>query len=579
MRANPHTRMVQEIEREARKKGALRNQVLACHGANLRVPAGFCEVTAPAAPSGPQALRVFAGPHTSLTVFSDPRGADLHCYLWGLAGHASVSRSNLPAWIAEQVTAGRVTALREAVGSYVALLDDRRTGVIRIISDVGGTRPFFVGIANQRLVLGGDVWPMAEAKWISPVLNYDAIAAWLRAGYDFTEGSLFSDVRLIEPGAITTFKGTAAGEVVYYTRYAGGVLKPTQDEFIDQAHDAVTRAFVASTRELSEAQLALSGGFDSRYLAALSVDHGLRLRTSCLADLPSESKVAADVAERLGLPLHIIPTDGSRWNAYDEPFHFAPSGFPISKQQTHLVAIRHPGLPCLNGFVGDALLRGPVDRLEDKLPSETTEEHAKVLQRAQNYKHTFARFDLIKPEVLRRCDERTLPACRRQVERYAHTANVFAAVMYLRRHRIYFGNNFVGHLGICEPLIPFANFELYQMKCQLDPACYKWETYEALLARKYPKLAGIPHNSKITNAPKRPFRRSRVTPRWAVTVLSAMLARGALPIFDARKTVPRLLYALHGDAKAEIVAMFAYRLYLLETKLRAAGIEMNWANL
>jgi len=62
-------------------------------------------------------------------------------------------------------------------------------------------------------------------------------------------------------------------------------------------------------------------------------------------------------------------------------------------------------------------------------------------------------------------------------------------------------------------------------------------------------------------------------------VLSAMLARGALPIFDARKTVPRLLYALHGDAKAEIVAMFACRLYLLETKLRAAGIEMNWANL
>jgi len=117
MRANPHTQMVQEIEREARYKGALRNQILACHGANLPVPAGFREVTAPAAPSGPQALRVFAGPHTSLAVFSDSRGADLHCYLWGLAGHASVSRSNLPAWIAEQVTAGRVTALREVVGS------------------------------------------------------------------------------------------------------------------------------------------------------------------------------------------------------------------------------------------------------------------------------------------------------------------------------------------------------------------------------------------------------------------------------------------------------------------------------
>ncbi len=556
--------------------GSLHNQILAIkRPATLAPsPAGFRRVTAAPISAASDVLQVYATPETTLRIETDAR-ADVHVYLWGLAGHPQLRRAEIPLWIAGQIAKGDEASLRQIVGSYIALIDNRRAGAVTIVSDVGGTRPFFVGVHDHTLVCGSHVWTLAEQGWIGRRLNYNAIAAWIRAGYDFTEGSLFSDLSLVEPGAASTFRQDHLC-VKSYIDFQGGCNRPSIDDLLEQLHGIMTRSFRSATRELGSLQIAMSGGFDSRYLAAMATADGLDLRAACLNDDHSEGQVAAEVARRLGFSLEIIQTDGSRWNSYDDPFHFAPSGFPITKQQTYPVAIRNPGVPCLNGFLGDVLVRDEVDRLEGKLPSETTEDHARVFQRAQNLAPYCARFDLMRPDMIDRCDQRTLPACRKHIARYSHTANVFAAAMVLRRHRTYFGNNFVQHLAFAEPILPFANYELFQYKLQSHPDCFSFENYKSLLAKFFPKLADIPHNDKLGDSRKGRYRPSRVTRRWAMKALAAIAGGKALGILDARKTIPRLIAALRGN-KNEIVALFAYRLYLLEKRLRGLDVELDWS--
>jgi hypothetical protein len=543
-------------------------------GPAVDIPAGYERVTVASQSHGGDTLDVFVSPNTTLRIAGDA-AADVHVYLWGHAGHPDLARSEVPLWIATQVALGNVNALRQLAGSFIALIDNRKTGAVSIVTDVAGTRAFFAGHDGDALVCGSDVWTMAQLGWISRRLNYDAIAAWVRAGYDFTEGSLFSDVSLVGAGAVTTIQNCEAS-VKTFAVFDGGRDKPPREELLDRIHAAVTRSFLTATRELGPFQIALSGGFDSRYVAALAVEHGLDLRATCLSDRPSEAPTAAKVAERLGIPLQIVATNGSRWNAFDEPFHFAPSGFPISKQQSYAAAIQNPGRPCLNGFMGDGMIRNPVDRLEGKLPWETSEEPARLYLRGQLAKPAFARFDLVEPDILHRCDERTLPICRRHIAKYAHTANVFASVMYLCRHRTYFGNNFTQHLSVAEPILPFANYDLIQNKCRTHPDCFSWETYEALFARFYPRLADIPHNEKSGGKQQPDYQPSAATPIWLRRVLTAMIVGNRLKILNRTRAIPRLLRALREGKNADITALFTYRLLLLEQRLLDAGVELDW---
>ena len=100
------------------------------------------------------------------------------------------------------------------------------------------------------------------------------------------------------------------------------------------------------------------------------------------------------------------------WNMYDEPFHFTPGGFPMTKQLSYFAASQRPGVPCLNGFIGDPIVRGTIDRVEQETRTRMQEDLAVVFQRIHRVRHTDARFDLLDHGIVKRCDERTLAVWR-----------------------------------------------------------------------------------------------------------------------------------------------------------------------
>ena len=498
-------------------------------------------------------------------------------YFWGLAGHPDVPREGLLRWIVDQVRADHSSALRHISGVYIALIDDRRTGRIQMVSDVMGLRPWFVGQQFGRLVCGSDVWAIQEAGLNSGTVNYDAVASWLRYNYDCTGQSLFTDYPQMGFGAVGTWENGTYSET-HYAPFTGGNAKPQLPELLEHIHGGLSRSFDAVTKDLDHVQIALSGGFDSRYLAALaSKRKHLKVESFSVRDREAEGLAATMAADGLGLSLEVLRTDGSLWNMFDEPYHFTAGGFPMTKQTSYFAASQRPGVPCLNGFIGDPMIRGTLDRADKKLESETTEELPVAVQHINRLKHTHARFDLLEGDIVNHCDERaTLEVWRRQMSRWTHTGHPFCATSFFVRQRHYISNNFLQHLDVAEAIVPFTAWEVLQYKFQNDASCYTWETYEALFKTYFPEIAHVPHNLKMGEKNDLDPTPSRCTKTWARALLKGMSNSGCLPLINRRKALPRLVGALVGRRDVELVALFLYRLFLFEGRLRRAGVAFDW---
>jgi hypothetical protein len=520
-------------------------------------------------------LEVVAGGGANVeTYFDEPSGCCV--YRWGIVAHPDVAKSELLKWILGVVNGGDASALCQAVGTFIILIDDRRNRRVRMVSDVLGLRPWHVGQHRGRLICGSDVWSIQQAGFDMGGVNYDAVAAWVRMIFDCTEKGLFNNFPPIGYGVVATWDAGGYSESRYF-KIEGGQETPGPGELIEGMHRRISRTFDALTRDLDRVSIALSGGFDSRYLAALGVQRkGLKIEAFCVCDEESEGIGADMVARALKLPLQVLRTDGSIWNMYAEPFHFTAGGFPITKQLSHVAASQRPGVPCLSGFFGDPMNRGSLDRLEEKLEREIREELPVVYHRSFLSNHTLARFDLLDPKVIERSDRRIVEVLRRRFAQWTHTGHPILGVSLVAQQRHYMSNNILQHLHVAEVIIPFASWESIQFKMQNDAACFSYDVYGKLLDTYFPQMSHIPHNSKIPCGNDAAVRRSRCTRKWAMAVLQGLLRSKSMSLLNRRKAVPRLIGAMAGRRDVEVVAMFLYRLHLLEERCRRREVAFDW---
>jgi Asparagine synthase len=551
------------------------NALFACAGDSAAAPSppfpGTRRVTLPAGDDGFIGFEVFAGPGAVVHTFAD---RDCCAYFWGVAGHGDVRGKELLAWIVDKVSTGQIAALRQVAGMFIVLIDDRSHRRVRMISDIMGLRPWFIGRHKGRLVCGSDVWTIHDAGFNSGGVNYDAVASWLRFGYDGTAQSLFIDYPAIGPGVVATWENGAYSETPYAV-FTGGQETPTQAQIVEKIHQDVSRAFDALTADLDHVTIALSGGYDSRYLAALaSRRKHLKVEAFTVRDREAEGAAAQMVGDALGLSVEILRTDGTVWNFYDEPYHFTAGGFPMTKQTSYFAASQRPGVPCLNGFIGDPIVRGTLDRIDGRLEREIREDLAVIYQ--QHWRGAPARLDLLDEKVVQRCDERTLAMWQKHLKTYAPTGHpIFAFGMFVRQ-RQYISNNFLQHLSVSEALVPFVTWDVLQYKLSNDASCYSFEIYEALFRLFFPEIAHVPHNSKMGAANELNPRPSHWTKHWASQVLKGISRSGCMPLVNRRKSIPRLIGALMGRRGLDVAALFLYRLYMLEERLRNSGVNFDW---
>ncbi|MFN6946564.1 MAG: hypothetical protein ACK4ND_16575 [Cytophagaceae bacterium] len=88
-------------------------------------------------------------------------------------------------------------------------------------------------------------------------------------------------------------------------------------------------------------------------------------------------------------------------------------------------------------------------------------------------------------------------------------------------------------------------------------------------------MAEIPHASDLTDGNIKQ-RVARCTKKWARSFFSAACSKKWLSILDKRWSVPVDLAGIIGLHRTEWAIFLIQRLYLLEKKVRDAGLDFDW---
>jgi hypothetical protein len=546
-------------------------------------------------------VELFASPHSSLQSFvSSEQG--LCVYVWGIPAHPEVRPSDIPSWCATVVAGEQYRRFRELLGTFVVIVDQPRKHRLTFVSDILGIRPFFLGRHNGRLIFGSDVWSIHKAGLTSGKVDYDTVASWIAFGYGCTGGSFFADLRRLPPGAALVIQDGQATEIPY-TRFALDPHTPNTEQAAEYLHDTVSSSLKALVANHSRLSLSLSGGFDSRYLLALSLQAKAPIETIVNVRFTrEEGEIAHKVADTLRVPIVDFPVDGNLWDIYDEVYHFAADGFPTSKFVTYCIAQQHPKIPMLNGFLGGVIIRGYDDMIEEKYEDEFSENLADVLERDLLFTDLRVfRLNIFRGDFAKRMLARSRVPLEELVRRGSPTAKVFDWNLLYHLQRYYASNNFLQHLGFAEALLPFYSWGLLSYKMAHPYRLFDDAVYNTIFRRHFPQLADIPHSDYLTwdrlereahglgnnlrgwwNAHRGV---AQCTRRQARRLLPIMGQKGWLDLLKKDVCIPMTIFGCTSFPQGisrrfvpvvEKLMLNFERLYLLEKRAKENGVDFNW---
>ena len=503
-------------------------------------------------------------------------------YVIGHAAHPQVTGPALLRRAADACVSGDADFLRDIAGVFVLIVDDRREGHVRFAADALGIRPWFIGTHNGQLTAGTDVLRMCKAGLSKRQINYDALGTWLVLNHLPGNDTVVTDYSRLAPGVAATFDAT--GKLLASHHYGALTYADepiTLEDLADKQYAAVTRVTDALLRDVDETQLLLSGGYDSRLLAAVTARHaGVRFTT--LATREFEIALAKQVAAALGRPLEIVPSRKRLADFFDAPFTTTPAGFMIGMNLTNVLARRRPGVPMVCGFMGDGTMRGSILPKGTHFPQEKAGlSEAELTRIIENRFHTpDHRPNVLSVRIRKGAQARATETLRQLIAIGCATGKPLIHADLFGFHRTYFANNILQPMDVTDPIAPLCAWAIADIRTRHPQAVFGGDTYPFLFRRFFPKLAMIPHSffeEKLRPKPPSPSTRHRR--RWGAGLAGGLIAgrlRGACPL----KTAGRIAVdAFRPKPFEEKELTFLYKLQLFEQTLAHCGVELDWTRL
>ncbi|MEW6571628.1 MAG: hypothetical protein AB1390_10740 [Nitrospirota bacterium] len=515
-------------------------------------------------------VKMFASPHTSLhSYFSQKYGA--YCYVWGIPAHPEIAPSDIPEWCIRVLAEKRYDRFKELIGTFVIMIDQPGQKRIVFVTDILGIRPIFLGEKNGCLIFGSDVWTIQSTGLSKGRIDYDAVSAWIMYGFNCTDGSLFSDFRRLPPGSVVICEDGEYRQSIY-AEFETDSQMTDAEQASEEIHQIVTTAVKTIASKHDRISIALSGGWDSRYSLALLLSNGKTdIDCATVGYTEEERNIAHEVSATLKVPLKHYPVKSSTWDLYDPVYYFMADGFPISKSVSYLIAQDYAGIPMVNGFMGDALIRGDSDRFMGKYETEWEDDPVDVLQR----KHTRSDFRLIRKDIAEKIKMRARIWMERAVKEGLKINKILGWQDFYYTHRFYISSNFLQHLGLAEALLPFYNWPLLSYKMKHAYIVFNRDTYRRIFQRHFPHLAKIPNAYDLAKKHKRP-KLARCAKQWALQLIPVICSKKWLSLLSKRVCFPVDIAAIAGWRRVEHAIFLFKRLYLLEKKVKDAGLDFDW---
>lgn len=497
--------------------------------------------------------------------------------IWGYPIHPAIPRSRLAGAILKNGFGNAHSLLAETRNFFAVFCFNRASGDLDVLQDPLGLQPFFFYSERGALRFATDARLVAANLKAKPPLDTCAVASWLLCNYNVSGNSLYRGIRRLPAGYALSVRHGCIEHPPSISLRRACAARPAA------AHASVGELIITGIREAvgcaveqtPDSVLPLSGGYDSRLLAAVLVyDFGYRPDCINVAYDNAEGLIAGRVAQELALPLEEIGPANRIWELHESVFRFSADGLPIGNFVTDLIARHREGTPLMHGFLGDSLIRGSHDRLDGKLSQECTT-HEKIDRVLQGFAP--GKFRMLKESA--RCRARSLTASALELNLRACPAGLdeFIWMDWSLRQRFYISNNFLLHAEYSEALIPFYDATLLDLRVRFAKHCFTQRGYKRLFERYYPQLAVIPHASELAvESSRAPVCRRIKLMAWEL--VRTLRKRDGLAICDKEWAVPRMAAAALGVRGFEERVCALYRLLVFERACHAQGYD-PWAGL
>jgi asparagine synthase (glutamine-hydrolysing) len=193
-------------------------------------------------------------------------------------------------------------------GSFNAFIVDKQRRALTIVSDRFGFRPLYYYSSGNELIFSSEVKAILKHRGIKKVVNPAGIADFFHYGFVTGDKTFFNGIEMFPPGGIAFFEKKQLRIKKYwnliFTENESAACRKESD-YIDELAGAIKDSVKANTVGGFRFGLPLSGGLDSRAIAACipSDTYPVLIYTWGMPN-SREVQIAKKIAESLGLEHH-----------------------------------------------------------------------------------------------------------------------------------------------------------------------------------------------------------------------------------------------------------------------------------
>jgi len=213
--------------------------------------------------------------------------------------------------------AGAVDIIRQLNGSFSVVV--RAGDAVFAAVDRLRSMPLFYGTQDGKLLLSDDAF-WVRRKTGDASIDPVSEGEFLRTSYVFGRNTLSPSVQQLQPGEYLLARPEDIEAKFYYLHLHGNYLDSTETEYFDQL-DVISRNVFERLVDSVQGRtilLPLSGGYDSRFIAAMLKTLGCEKVICYTYGRTSSFEVATShqVAEKLGYPWHYVEYNRETWQEY-----------------------------------------------------------------------------------------------------------------------------------------------------------------------------------------------------------------------------------------------------------------------
>jgi asparagine synthetase B (glutamine-hydrolysing) len=193
--------------------------------------------------------------------------------------------------------------VRDLDGFFAAACPGRPSGVLTLVTDAIGSRPLYWARDGNSVRFGSSACDVIRRLGHAPALDERGIVQQVVLGFSILERTLWLGVNRVPPATVLAIgRERVEARRTWEMRYALDASSPRSLRAgVALVRDAFLRAFERMNPESGPFLLPLSGGMDSRLIAAALAATGKQARAVTIGgDGAADLALAAEVARRLG---------------------------------------------------------------------------------------------------------------------------------------------------------------------------------------------------------------------------------------------------------------------------------------